>query len=225
MQKYGSHPDKVWLFDSHTQLFSSSVQMQTRRTPISSGIPSNRALEYGASAEDKTKITCEKLRSSLPSYDTLMSIVERNGAWWSSFYQKIHTDSHTAIKELKTFATQNYTSNNPVHIAILVVAFARSSGGNSHLYDLVDSLILSDRAYSATVDGLECLILLAKCYTDTGQPRKAWLLYHRGISNAQMMVRALLKTSLHLIDMYAGFRSTKATLCQSREALVEHLSR
>jgi hypothetical protein len=130
-----------------------------------------------------------------------MSTLSSNGAWWSSFRQKTQDVSQTPIEPLTSFAARSYTGNNPAEVAILVAVYARSSNGNHQLYALVDSLILSNPAYSATIEGLECLLLLAKTYTDIGQPRRAWFLYRRGIATAQLMVRAVFSNVL-LEDYY-----------------------
>jgi hypothetical protein len=142
-------------------------------------------------SEQKTKYVCETLRSALPSYDTVMSTLSKNGAWWSSFRHKTHAISQSPVEALAAFATRSYTSNNPAELGMLVAAYARSSNQNYHLYAIVDSLVISDSAYLATIEGMECLILLAKSYTDIGQPRRAWLMFRRGMAIAQLMVRVI----------------------------------
>ena len=58
-----------------------------------------------------------------------------------------------------------------------------------HLFAAVESLVISDFAHAATLEGMECLILLAKSYTDIGQPRRAWFVWRKGIAIAQLTVR------------------------------------
>ncbi|KAI9765752.1 MAG: hypothetical protein M1840_007186 [Geoglossum simile] len=116
-----------------------------------------------------------------------MSTLSTNGAWWNSFRHKTHAISQVPVEALVAFAARSYTSNNPAELGILVAAYARSSNQNHHLYATVDSLVISDSAYSATIEGMECLILLAKSYIDIGQPRRAWLMYRRGMAIAQLM--------------------------------------
>jgi hypothetical protein len=146
--------------------------------------------------KQKAKYVCETLRSALPGYDTIMSTLSANGAWWSSFRHKTHAISQAPAEALAAFAARSYTSNNPAELGILVAAYARSSNQDYHLYAIVDSLIISDSVYSTTIEGMECLILLAKSYIDIGQPRRAWLMYRRGMAIAQLMVRVSL-TSYH----------------------------
>ncbi|KAL2072906.1 hypothetical protein VTL71DRAFT_12249 [Oculimacula yallundae] len=135
----------------------------------------------------KTASVCETLRSALPTYDIIMSTLSKNGAWWISFRQKCHAIYGAPVESLLAFAARIYTSSNPTELGTLVAAYARSTNHNNHLYALVDSLIISDLTYSATLDGLECLILLAKSYTDIGQPRRAWFVWRKGMTVAQLM--------------------------------------
>ena len=51
----------------------------------------------------------------------------------------------------------------------------------------VDRLIISDDEISATIDGLECMILEAKYHINLGRPRRSWLLYHRAIAFGQLI--------------------------------------
>jgi hypothetical protein len=131
------------------------------------------------------------LRSALPAYDIILSILETKGAWWSSFRHKTHAISQAPIEALVAFARRSYSSNNPAELGVLMTAYARSSKQNEHLYAIVDSLVISDTAYLATIDGMDCLLLLAKSYTDIGQPRRAWYMYRRGIAIAQLMVQVI----------------------------------
>lgn len=140
------------------------------------------------SAERKANSVCETLRSALPSYDATTSIFSKNGAWWNSFRLKSHAVHETPVEPLAAFGRRTYTTSNPAELGILVAAYARSVNQSHHLYDLVDSMVISDFTYSATLGGLECLILLAKSYTDIGQPRWACFMCRRGIAIAQLMV-------------------------------------
>lgn len=56
------------------------------------------------------------------------------------------------------------------------------------MFGLVDNLVISDMTVVTSLDGMECLVLLAKTYTDIGQPRRAWLMWRRGLAFAQLLV-------------------------------------
>jgi len=125
----------------------------------------------------------------MPSYDVVLSVLSERGAWWSSFRQKTHAITQTPIEELTSFAARAYTSSDPAVLGTLATAYARSLDKDRDIYAMVDSLIVSDLTYAATQEGLECLILLAKSYTDIGQPQRAWLTWRKGMAIAQLMVR------------------------------------
>jgi hypothetical protein len=133
---------------------------------------------------------CEALREALPSYDEIIATLARNGAWWDSFRQKTRAISQAEpVEPLLSFGAHAYTSTSPAELGILAVAYARSLGRNHRLFALVDSLIIADSTLTATLEGMECLILLAKSYTDVGQPRRSWLTWRRGLAVALLMVR------------------------------------
>lgn len=124
----------------------------------------------------------------LPSYDTIVSVLLRNGSWWDSFRSKAYAISEAPSQTIEAFAKRTYTSSNPADIGALAIAFARSLDKHRYLYTLVDDLVISDINYLTTIEGLECLILLAKSYTDCGQPKRAWLVWRKGASATQLMV-------------------------------------
>ncbi|KXJ87914.1 hypothetical protein Micbo1qcDRAFT_109793, partial [Microdochium bolleyi] len=142
-------------------------------------------VEHG---RERAARACKVLRSNLPSYDDLLTALESGADWWNSFRRKTHIISQThPIEPLTAFAAHAYTSSTPAEVGTLAVAYARSTGSNASLYNLVDDVILSDFGLAATLAGLECLVLVAKTYTDIGQPRRAWLTWRKGMMMAQMM--------------------------------------
>jgi hypothetical protein len=157
----------------------------------------------------------------------MMSVLSKSGTWWSSFRHKTQDISQTPIEPLTTFATRSFTSNNPTELGILVAAYARSSTQKNHLYALVDSLIISNSAFLATLNGMECLILLAKSYTDIGKPQRAWLLYRRGIATALVMVRDVSYAIAieALLTLRLGAVQQTFRMSRPREDLVVFVSR
>ncbi|KFZ16878.1 hypothetical protein V502_04850 [Pseudogymnoascus sp. VKM F-4520 (FW-2644)] len=180
--------------DSHAPIISvlndadllwptSSDEMQ--RPPTFANVQSKH--RASRPSDGQVKSVCESLRSALPPYDTMMSALSKNGAWWASFRLKTSAIYQAPIVGLVEFAAHTYTSSNPAELGMLVTAYARTAEDAHHLYALVYTLIISEFAYLATTEGLECLILLAKSYTDIGQPRRAWLMWRRGMDIAQLM--------------------------------------
>ncbi|EED16463.1 hypothetical protein TSTA_015490 [Talaromyces stipitatus ATCC 10500] len=137
----------------------------------------------------KAKEVCENLRSALPSFDRVSSVFGENGSWWDSFRDKTRVISQAHFEDIDTFSAKAYTSMKPAEVGTLAVAYARSLNQGFHpLMETVENLVLSDISYAATTDGMMCLILLGKTYTDIGHPRRAWLVWRRGITVAQLMV-------------------------------------
>lgn len=134
---------------------------------------------------------CQTLRSALLTYHAIILILSKNGSWWSSFSHETHATSQTPIEALVAFAARSCISNNPTELGALVVAYDRSSNQNDHLYDIVDGLLIPDFGYSATTEGMECVILVAKSYPDSGQLRQAWFMYRRGMAIVQLMVHVI----------------------------------
>ncbi|KAF4963444.1 hypothetical protein FSARC_8541 [Fusarium sarcochroum] len=162
---------------------------------------------------------CATLRSVLPSYDEITTVLTKNGAWWNSFPHKTRAISQAEpVEALLTFAAHAYTSTSPAELAMLAVAYGRSLGQNHDRFSLVDSLIISDFALISTLDGMECLILLAKTYTDMGQPRRAWFTWRKDIAIAQMMGLHLVSSDIPTIRpriwwaIYHGDRYTSMLL-------------
>ncbi|KAK9233695.1 hypothetical protein V1525DRAFT_442603 [Lipomyces kononenkoae] len=137
----------------------------------------------------KATSICSMLRAALPSYDSIISALSRNGSWWSSYRQKAYAVSQAPPLTLEVFAKRAYTSHHPAELGALALAFARSSGRHYNLYALVDDMVISDFTLTTTIEGMECLILLAKLYTDVGHPKRAWLVWRKAVAAAQLMVR------------------------------------
>ncbi|RFN43339.1 hypothetical protein FIE12Z_12429 [Fusarium flagelliforme] len=134
-----------------------------------------------------TSHVCSKLRSALPEYDVLMSTLSRNGAWWSSFRHKTQAICQGPYEDLTTFAARAYTSSIPAEVGMLVAAYARSTSQHHHLYEFIESLSIPSSTQSYSAEDLELLLLLAKAYSDIGQPRKSWIMYRKGLTIAEVM--------------------------------------
>ena len=148
---------------------------------------------------------CGTIRSALPSYDEITATLSKNGSWWDSFRQKTRAISQSEpLEPLLSFAAHAYTSTSPAELAILAVAYARSLGHGHRIFTLVDTLIIGDFVLAATLDGMECLVLLAKTYTDIGQPRRAWFTWRKGLAIAQMMVSVIILLILQLPTVIIG---------------------
>ncbi|CAG9989100.1 unnamed protein product [Clonostachys byssicola] len=146
---------------------------------------------------DRGESICETLRAALPSYDSIMKVALAHKGWWVRVHIAVRGIYDATIESFPDFVRRAYTSDRPSQLGKMAIAFAFVSDlDGSTIYTLVDRLVVSDMALMSTVEGLECLILLAVLYADEGQPRRSWMIYRRGVVAAQ------------LTDLYqAGLRS------------------
>ncbi|KAL7900572.1 hypothetical protein HDV64DRAFT_267614 [Trichoderma sp. TUCIM 5745] len=164
-----------------------------RPSRVSSRLPELLSLGQGDSIS-----VCETLRAGLPSYDSIMKVALAHKGWWVRIHRAVRGMYDDAIESFPDFVRRAYTSDQPSELGKMAIAFAFASDvDGSHIYSLVDRLVISDMSYVSTTEGLECLILLAVLYADEGQPRRSWRIYRRGVLVAQL-------TDLH----QAGLRST-----------------
>lgn len=140
----------------------------------------------------RAKDVCTALRSALPNYDSIMTTLSEHGSWWESFRFKTHLNVQEPAEGLIAFAARTYTSDNPSLLGTLVTAYARCLNRYHQLYAIVESLVIAETEYVSTVEGLQCLILLAKSLTEVGHPRRSWLIWRKGMAIAQLLVRIVL---------------------------------
>lgn len=171
-------------YDRPLIVFKGSIEIHQVTRPVRE-IPSHKSPPiYKQSSSN----ACFKLRSVLPEYDLLISTLSQNGSWWSSFRHKVQVVCQGSYEDLSAFAARAYTSSDPAELGMLVVAYARSAGNNYHLYGLVDRLAIPDSAHSYSAEEMELLLLLAKAYSDNGQPRQSWMMYRKGLAISEVMV-------------------------------------
>ncbi|VUC23936.1 unnamed protein product [Clonostachys rosea] len=173
----------------------SSRSYLARDSSSSSRIPSRLS---GPLSLSRGGNICETLRAGLPPYDSIMKVAVAQTGWWVRIHRAVRGMYDDTIESFPDFVRRAYTSDRPSELGKMAIAFAFASDvDGSHIYNLVNRLVVSDMAYMSTVEGLECLILLAVLYADEGQPRRSWMIYRRGVVVAQ------------LTDLYqAGLRST-----------------
>lgn len=163
-------------------IVSHSSTGDRRSSRVSSRLPEPLSLSQGESI-------CETLRAGLPSYDSIMKVALTHKGWWVRIHRAVRGMYDDTIESFSEFVRRVYTSNRPSELGKMAIAFAFASDvDGSHIYTLVDRLVVSDMAYMSTVEGLECLILLATLYADEGQPRRSWMVYRRGVVVAHLTV-------------------------------------
>ncbi|KAH8802775.1 hypothetical protein F5884DRAFT_803010 [Xylogone sp. PMI_703] len=134
----------------------------------------------------KSQYICGKLRRALPDYDEIMKIFSERGSWYHHWRQKTFGNTQST-ETLSQFAARVYCSDSPEDLGLLVLAYARSITTHQSKYlETIENRIISDNSYASTMKGMECIILQGKCYLDMGRPRRAWMIYRRGLALAQL---------------------------------------
>lgn len=138
--------------------------------------------------KSKEKRTRDTLLTLLPPKDVVEEAVTTNDDWWRVWRHKLGGTARG--RTLQQFATQTLDKGSPAEVGVLLlcVGVALDLENLNNSLALVDALIISDDEYAATVEGMECAILVSKCYSEIGQPRRAWLAARKGLTYAQLMV-------------------------------------
>lgn len=127
--------------------------------------------------------------SILPSRDEILGALSSNGDWWDSFQKKTRAISRaSAIEPLRSFAIRVMDKGTPAELATLAIGYERSLDGDYARLAVIERLMMSSFELICTLEGLECIILLAKTYTDIGKPKRAWFTWRKGLSAAQFLV-------------------------------------
>ncbi|KAI9864399.1 MAG: hypothetical protein M1824_005102 [Vezdaea acicularis] len=155
----------------------------------------------------KQKEVREALLSLCPSKKDIETIMGSCGPWWLTWqrllpemFEMNDTDSPLP------FVSWGIDQENPVIVALALLCLTMSLQqvrpsdiGDSlnlplpltdlveHYLTYIDRIVISDNEYVCSFEGIELLMLRAKMYIALGQPRKAWLLFHRAISFAQLL--------------------------------------
>ncbi|KAL0254684.1 hypothetical protein SLS55_009206 [Diplodia seriata] len=137
--------------------------------------------------KSKEKRTRDMLLTLLPSKDVVEKAVTTNDDWWRVWRHKLGGTARG--RTLQHFAMQTLDRGSPAEVGVLLlcIGVALDLENLNNSLAMVDALIISDDEYAATVEGMECAILVSKCYSEIGQPRRAWLAARKGLTYAQLM--------------------------------------
>lgn len=190
--------------DQPTQL-SKSPKTDDANTPSQSRLARDNSMSHSSTGDRRSsrvssrlpeplspgqgESICETLRAGLPPYNPIMKVALAHKGWWVRIHRAVRGLYDDTIESFPDFVRRAYTSDRPSELGKMAIAFAFASDvDGSHIYTLVDRLVVSDMAYMSTVEGLECLLLLATLYADEGQPRRSWMIYRRGVTVAHLTV-------------------------------------
>lgn len=155
---------------------------------------------------NKSKTVIAALNHLLPSPHDLEIILETSHEWWTIWRKMFPQITDKRCETMKQSVSHSLRSEKPAEIAKIMLCIAISihqmpngfewsrlqlRETRSQLIEkyvaAVNKLIVSDDEIAATVEGIECMALEAKYQVNMGRPRRAWLLYTRAISFAQLL--------------------------------------
>ncbi|KAL9091634.1 MAG: hypothetical protein Q9165_004710 [Trypethelium subeluteriae] len=138
----------------------------------------------------KDSNTRRGLLANLPEDRTDLETSIANTEGWWRVTQRLFLGfcGFSMESTMAEFADFALTSENPVILGSFLLCLATNGQKNEQMYiNIVSSLIISDDDYAATIEGIECMSLIAKYYNDIGRPRRAWMTFRRAIMFSQLL--------------------------------------
>jgi hypothetical protein len=155
---------------------------------------------------NKSKTVIAALNQLLPSPHDLDIILESSGEWWTIWRKMFPQITDRRCETYKQSVSHSLRSDKPAEIAKIMLCLAISIHQMPNGFEwkrlqlkdtrsqfiekyvsTVNKLVVCDDEIAATVEGIECMALEAKYQVNMGRPRRAWLLYTRAISFAQLL--------------------------------------
>ena len=151
------------------------------------GIPNSHQATRQRKIKDRN--TRQALLANLPKdRGELEKAIANTETWWK-ITQRLHPnfagfEIHSSFAHFADFAMKN---ENPTVLALFELCLALSGQKDEQMYiSVASNLIVSDDDYAVTMEGMECISLIAKYHADMGQPRKAWMYLRRAIMFGQL---------------------------------------
>lgn len=154
-------------------------------TPLRDGMNGMNTATTPAKA--KNERVRQALMAVLPPYHKLLIALQGNHHAWAVFQRKCPGTRGNATLEEFSYRVMHHGS--PCEVGLLVILYGSCTEGDllDQCLALVERWIIMDDEYMGTLEGLECIILQGKIYSDIGQARRSWLAFRRGLTFAQLM--------------------------------------
>lgn len=155
---------------------------------------------------NKSKALITALTQLLPSPHDLEIILQNSHEWWLIWRKMFPEITDSRCETIKESVSHSLRSEKPAELAKIMLCIAIGVHQLPESFDwsvlhmkeepaelmeryiaTVDRLITSDDEIAATLEGIECMMLEAKYHVNMGRPRRAWLLFHRGIAFSQLL--------------------------------------
>ncbi|TLD39568.1 hypothetical protein E2P81_ATG00555 [Venturia nashicola] len=166
-------------------IINSPQNLTYTTSPLRDGMNGMSTVVTPAKAKDER--ARQALMAVLPPYHKLLITLQCNHHAWAVFQRKCPGTRGNAT--LEEFSSRVMHQGSPCEVGLLVILYGSCTEGDllDQCLALVDKWIINDDEYMATLEGLECVILQGKIYSDIGQARRSWLAFRRGMTFAQLM--------------------------------------
>ena len=180
-------------------------------------------------ASDKYRILIQRLETIAPSRQLVHAIVQEScltlGILRSSFaeLQCMFSGScdETGMHSLRGWIIESFQSNDPARLCKVLILLAAciqqlppgQQVGRLRLrtslevlqkqyMDAADAFLAPDDGILGTVDGLQCLLSQVTFYLHAGLPRKAWVLFRRATTFAQLLPPSSTQNDTRMIGIW-----------------------
>lgn len=190
--------------------------------------PSDPQLQHS-----KNRALIDNLKRLLPSSQDLEKILDASTEWWGIWRKMFPQIGDPRVANLREAVSHSLRSDKPAEVAKILVCIAISIDQLPNDFEniqldlplprknmmeqyiaTVDKLITSDDEISATMEGIECMVLQAKYQINLGRPRRAWILMRRAVGFAQLL-------GLH--RSFTSMKPERTSETQRQQALWFHL--
>jgi len=129
------------------------------------------------------------LSSILCQLKDLSAVLKKNNTMWFMLKRVQHETSRDFVS-FEEFANHTISDGTAYEIAQVcqVVAFSSGPSFFEQATFIVDRFIIADDDYMSTIAGLFCAVLQGNLYQESGQLRRAWQTFRRGLQQAEVIL-------------------------------------
>jgi hypothetical protein len=172
---------------SNPERYQMNVSFEQRYQSDAPRVDSILGVASTIEMESKDYAVRNAFMSILPHGIELQNALRKGNLLWM-FLNKTHGNDKRTFSSFESFAMYAVAEGTIYDIARIAHILAYSSAVDMDRVTMaVDLLILSNDKYISSLDGLRCLILQGLLFNESGQLKKAWKTYRKGIKHAQLM--------------------------------------
>ncbi|MCJ1466983.1 hypothetical protein MMC07_005605 [Pseudocyphellaria aurata] len=195
-------------------LFENEVLNHKDNDVSQASVPQPAKMDVNQPVIDKSSRVLKAVRALVPNANDLTSILRVSQVWslqWQKNFPdileaKCETLKPSQIQSVLDYIYRTLESDNAADVVRILLCLALSLQQLPGDFDFVrlnlpaspealqdyyltsvETLLAPDEGFACSCDGLACMLLQARFYVYTGKPRKAWIIFRRAISFAQLL--------------------------------------